>query len=170
MIPMANHNFEGRRHMFLSKAVICLLGMTIILCPVRSFAESLAVIVHSDNPTEDISFEDLGKIFKAEKSHWLHDGKIYILMHEASSKEQQMILRILYGMTAKDLKKFWLMKIYQGEISSFPKTVASNESLRRFVEQVPNAIGIIPSQDAGEDVKVLKVDGKLPGEDGYKLM
>ncbi len=156
--------------MFFKKIMTCFFLMVVVFAPSQSSAESLAVIVHSNNPVEDISFEELVKIFKVEKSYWSNDGKIYLLMHEADSKEQKMILQEIYGMTAKDLKKFWLMKIYRGEIPSFPKTVASNESLRRFVEQVPNAIGIIPSQDAGADVKVLKVDGKLPGDEGYKLM
>jgi ABC-type phosphate transport system substrate-binding protein len=133
-------------------------------------AESLVVIINPANPVEDLAFEDLVKIFKKEKRHWPYDGKeIYLLAHEARSKEQGMILEMIYGMDALALKKLWLTKMYLGEIPSFPKAVSSNNSMREFVKKVPSAIGIIRETYVNADVKILKIDGKLPGEDGYRL-
>lgn len=140
-----------------------------ILTPLSATAESLVVIVNPGNPVESLTFEGLVKIFKKEKRHWPHGGEIYLLMHEAGSKEQGMILQMIYGMDALALKKLWLTKMYAGEISYFPKTVSSNESVREFVKKVPTAIGIIGETYVDADVKILRIDGKLPGEKGYRL-
>jgi hypothetical protein len=67
------------------------------------------------------------------------------------------------------LKKFWLQKMFKGEIASFPKTLSSAGSVKQFVGKVPNAISFLDSSLADAGVKVLRVDGKLPGEPGYPL-
>jgi ABC-type phosphate transport system substrate-binding protein len=72
-------------------------------------------------------------------------------------------------MDEQELKKFWVVKIYQGSITSFPKVIVSNQSVKAFVRQVPNAVGYIDAAYADDSVKVLRIDGKLPGETGYKL-
>ncbi len=72
-------------------------------------------------------------------------------------------------MTSDELKRFWLTKIYRGELTSFPKTLSSNESVQRFVGRVPNAIGFVDASYSDETVKVLRIDGKLPGAEGYAL-
>jgi hypothetical protein len=67
------------------------------------------------------------------------------------------------------LKKFWIGKIYRGEVADFPKVFDSGNSMKKFISKVQNAIGIISSDDVDDTIKVLSIDGKLPGEDGYKL-
>ena len=140
-----------------------------VVTPLSAAAESLVVIVNPGNPVESLTFEDLVKIFKKEKRHWPHGGEIYLLMREAGSREQGMILEMIYGMDALALKKLWLTKLYTGEISSFPKVISSNESVREFVKKVPTAIGIIGETYVDADVRILRIDGKLPGEKGYRL-
>ena len=157
------------------RVIFTLFVSTLILAgpgflPYAASAEPLAVIVHPSNALEDIAFEDLVKIFKLEKQYWPHDGRIYLLLHEAASTEQKKILKQIYGMDAAALKKMWLAKMYQGQISSFPKTCSSNESVRAFVKAVPNAIGIIRSEYVDVGVKILKIDGRLPGDSGYRLI
>jgi hypothetical protein len=43
----------------------------------------------------------------------------------------------------------------------------SDADLLRLVETVPGAIGLVDVRAINTHVKVLKVDGKLPLEDGY---
>lgn len=153
-------------------AVAILMGVVSLwmLMPLSARAESLVVIVNPVNPVDDLPFDDLVEIFKREKRQWPHDGQeIYLLVHEARSREQGMIREMIYEMDAFALKKLWLAKIYRGEIPSFPKVVSSNNSMREFVKNVPTAIGIIRETYVDADVKILKIDGKLPGEEGYRL-
>ncbi|MBI5416144.1 MAG: hypothetical protein HZA29_04950 [Candidatus Omnitrophica bacterium] len=133
------------------------------------YGGEIAVIVNKDNAIEDVSFRELVRIFKMEKKFWDDGKQIYLVVQGSPSPEEEAVLKMVYKMDGQELKKFWLARIYQGAIPSFPKVIASNESVKAFVRQVPNAVGYIDAAYADDNVKVLKIDGKLPGEDGYKL-
>lgn len=134
-------------------------------------AETIAIIVNQENGASELSFKELVSIFKAEKQHWDKDntGRIYLTMRESGSKEKEAAMKLIYRMSEGELKKFWIGKIYRGEVADFPKVFESDISMKKFVLKVKNAIGIISSANTDDTIKVLSIDGKLPGEDGYKL-
>jgi len=68
-----------------------------------------------------------------------------------------------------ELKQFWLGKLYRGEIASFPRVVDSDVAVRRLVGQAPLALGFLEASAVDGSVKVLRIDGKLPGQAGYLL-
>jgi ABC-type phosphate transport system substrate-binding protein len=129
----------------------------------------VAVIVNRENPIDDLTYDQLVKIFKQDKRHWNDGRPIYLIMQEAGSPEKELVLKKVFKMDQEALKKFWLTRIFRGEIPSFPKTLSSNAAVRRFVGQVAVAIGFIDASTADETVKVLRIDGKMPGEKGYLL-
>jgi phosphate transport system substrate-binding protein len=143
----------------------------ILLPSVISSAQAgdVAVIVNNDNPIQTIGFQELAKIFKIEKKFWDNGEKIYLVLRETGSPEKSVILKQIYKTDDPGLKTLWLSKIYREEITSFPKTLNSNEAVIRFVRQVPNAIGFIDAALIDDRVKVLRIDGLLPGEKDYPL-
>ena len=145
----------------------------ILLFPILSYGGSdtlkVAIIVNEFNPTDDVSFEELVNILKQEKQYWKSGKKIYLIMQESGSLEKEIVLKEIFKMNEKQLKKFWLTKMFRRKVSSFPKTLRSNEAVKRFVSKVPNAIGYIDASLVNESVKVLRIDGKLPKDEGYKL-
>lgn len=148
------------------------IGLTLLILTLhRGYAFSLdvAVIVNKDNPVTSVSTADLAKIMKQEKQYWEGGKKVYLILQEAGSSEKKIVLQRIYKMSDEDLKKYWLGKMFRGEIASFPKTLGSSEAVKRFISQVPNAIGFIDSSAADSSVKVLSIDGKAPGEKGYLL-
>ncbi len=152
------------------KKYIILMLLSIFFAGARpGYGGEIAIIVNKANAIEDVSFRELDMILKMEKKFWKDGSQIYLVMQEFRSPEKEVILKTVYKMDDQELKKFWLAKIYQGAIPSFPKIIASNQSVKAFVQQVPNAVGYIDAAYADGSVKVLKVDGKLPGENGYKL-
>ena len=132
-------------------------------------AAHLAVVVNKESPAEGLSFNELVKIFKQEKQYWESGQKIYLIMRESGAPEKELLLKKVYRMEDEKLKKFWLGKLYRGEITALPKTLGSNEAVKRFVRQAPNAIGVIDASFVDETVKILRIDGKRPGEAGYAL-
>lgn len=135
----------------------------------HGYASDVAVVVNKANPTDNISFQELVKIFKQERQYWKGGKKIYLILQEEGSSEKEIALKKIYKMNAIDLKKFWLAKIFREEISSFPQTLASNKAVKQFVSQVPNAIGLIDAEFVDENIKVLRINGKLSGDKGYVL-
>ncbi len=152
--------------------IILSLGLILAVlmpAPTPLWATEIAVIVHKDNPVQDISLDHLQEICRAEKQFWDGGEKIYLLLRESGSQEKTIMLKTVYRMEEMELKKFWLTKLFREEISSFPKTLGSNEAVKRFVAQVPNAIGFIDGQYVDDTVKVLTIDGKSFRSPGYPL-
>jgi hypothetical protein len=56
-----------------------------------------------------------------------------------------------------------------GEILVSPKTLSSPEGVRKFVFNVPGAIGYLRMSDVDDTVKVLKIDGHSPNDPQYTL-
>jgi len=129
----------------------------------------VAVIVHPSNPQSDISSADLVQILKMERQHWAAGGRIYVVLQESGTREKELVLRKLYRMKDGELKQHYLGKLYRGEISSFPRIAHSNGAARRLVSVAPNAISFVDASWADATVKVLRIDGKKPGEPAYVL-
>jgi len=130
---------------------------------------TVAVIVHRENPLSEVSRSQLERIFRLRRTRWPDGKRIYLIMLEEGSPEKALVLDKIYRMTRDQLKRFWLTKIYRGELTSFPKTLRSPDSMLRFVRQVPNAIGYVDARDVTKDVKVLRIEGLAPGAEGYPL-
>lgn len=150
---------------------VAFLIASLLLAINNSFAFSLdvAIIVNKQNPVSSVSLTELTKLLKQEKQYWEGGKKVYVILQEAGSNEKKIVLKRVYQMTDEDLKKYWLGKMFRGEIASFPKTLGSSEAVKRFISQVPNAIGFIDSSVVDSSVKALNVDGKSPGQEGYPL-
>jgi len=134
-----------------------------------AWAGELAMIVNNDNPVAELSLSEAVKIFKQEKQFWEGGGRVYLILRDADANEQKTVLKRIYRMDSEALKRFWIGKLYRGEISAFPKVLNSNEAVVRFVSQAGNSIGFVDSSVADNRVKVVRIDGKLPGEPGYPL-
>jgi hypothetical protein len=108
-------------------------------------------------------------MLREEQQHWKGGRRIYLILLEAGSPERELMLRRVYRMTDVQLKQFWLAKLYRGEIAAFPRVVASSAAAKRLVAQAPNALAFIDAAAVDDTVKVLRVEGRRPGEPGYRL-
>jgi ABC-type phosphate transport system substrate-binding protein len=130
---------------------------------------SVAVIVNQSNSVREMSLRDLEKMLKVEKQYWDDGKKVYLVLQESGSAEKEIIREKLLHMSDGDVKKLMLAKLFRGEITSLPKTLSSRASVVKFVAAVPNAIGYVDVSMADPSVRVLKIDGKAPGDPGYQL-
>ncbi len=129
----------------------------------------LAVIVNKSNPVENVSWAELRKIFQAERNHWPDGRRITIALREPGQMERAAVLRQIYQMNERDFNRYFLQATFTGEALSAPKTLATASGVRKFVFNVPGAIGCVCADEVDETVKVIRVDGRLPGEKGYRL-
>jgi hypothetical protein len=72
-------------------------------------------------------------------------------------------------MTESEYKQHWVKKVYSGEAQHEPLTVFSNGMQLEAVRVEKGGIALINSADVRQGVKVLKVEGQLPGASGYPL-
>lgn len=132
-------------------------------------SEPLAIVVNQSNPVDDISFIELRRIFLGNRSHWANGRRITLVMREPDEPERKTILRDVCEMSEDQLKTHYLHGLYTGEILVSPKTLATPMGVRKFIFNVPGAIGYLRKSDVDSSVKVVRIDGLDPRDKGYKL-
>jgi ABC-type phosphate transport system substrate-binding protein len=139
---------------------VCYLFVFTMLWIVPCFAHHMAVVVNKDNNVGDVGSAHLARIFRLEAKKW-HDGKdVILVLHKDSSGETSTLQR-LNKMSSSELKSF--LATHQGSIT----TVDSDEDVLKVVETMPGAVGLVDVRSINDQVNVVRVDGKLPMEDGY---
>lgn len=123
----------------------------------------MAVVVNKGNNTDNVTSVDLSKIFQANTRKWPDGKNITLVVRDPSSPDTQEALQRLYKMTQNEVKAF-----VDTHKSSFV-IVDSDEALLKIVESTPGALGLIDVYSITSKVNVVKVDGKLPLEQGYLL-
>jgi phosphate transport system substrate-binding protein len=131
--------------------------------------EGLVIVVNRDNPVENLSMAELRTIFLGERSHWANGRRITLVMMEPGQPERDSVLRDICRMSESDLRRRYLQGLLTGEVLVSPKTLASPIGVRKFVFNVPGAIGYLRPQDVDETVKVIRIDGHLPSDPEYPL-
>jgi len=131
--------------------------------------QTVAIIVNQSNPVENYSFDELRKIFLGERSHWPNGRRITLVMLDSSQPERKAVLRDIYGMSEKDFNNHFIQGVFTGAVFVSPKTLGSCAEVRKFVFNVPGAIGYVRGSDVDPTVKVLRVDGHLPEDNDYRI-
>ena len=131
--------------------------------------EDLAIVVNNSNPIDNLSLSDLRKLFLAHQQRWSDSRKVTLVMREAGQPERDTILRDIYRMTESSFSRYFLHGQYTGEIQSTPKLLTSASGVRKFVVNVPGAIGYVRLSDVDGSVKIVRIGGRLPGESAYPL-
>jgi ABC-type phosphate transport system substrate-binding protein len=131
--------------------------------------EPLVIVVNRSNPVDDVSFSELRKIFLGTRSHWANGRRITLVMREPGDPERMAILRDVCGMSEDQLKNHFLHGLFTGEILVSPKILSSPTGVRKFIFNVPGAIGYLRVGDVDPTVKVLRIDELLPEDKGYRL-
>ena len=131
--------------------------------------EGLAIVVNRENPVESLSMAELRTVFLGERSHWPNGRRITLVMMEPGQPERDTMLRDVCRMSESDLRRRYLQGLLTGEVLVSPKTLANPMGVRKFVFNVPGAIGYLRPEDVDDSVKVVRIDGHLPGDAEYPL-
>jgi phosphate transport system substrate-binding protein len=131
--------------------------------------EGIAIVVNQENTVENLSMKDLRSIFLGERSHWGNGRRITLVMMEPGQLERKAILRDIYRMNEADFSRHFLQGLFTGEVFVSPKTLASPVGVRKFIFNVPGAIGYVRASDVDSTIKVVRIDGRLPDDKDYEL-
>lgn len=131
--------------------------------------ESLAIIVNRTNPIDNLSFAELRQYFLGERTRWPNGRRVTLVMLDTSLPEREAVLRIVYEMREQDFHEHFLRAKFTGELPEEPRLLDTTSRVVGFVFLQSGAVGYVRADEASPKVKVLRLDGLLPGEPGYKL-
>lgn len=135
----------------------------VLMCWLPCEAKHMAVVVDKANRVTDVSANDLAKMLQANTKKWPDGRNITLVFRDITSTELQQVLQRLWKMTPEEVHAF-----LASHKSSFV-TVESDDALVKLVESTPGAVGLVDVYAISNKVNVLKVDGKLPLQQGYLL-
>jgi ABC-type phosphate transport system substrate-binding protein len=138
-----------------------LLWIASLPCAVQ--AKQFAIVADKTNTTSNLTAAELVKIFNAHSRTWPDGKPITVVMRDPSSAEMQLVLRKLLNMTAEQAHAF--VQAHRDAIM----VADSDDAVLRFVSTSHGALGVVDLYSLTQDVNVLKIDGKLPVEQGYLL-
>ena len=124
------------------------------------FAHHMAVVVSKENSVTTMTSAQLSKIFRAETKKW-PDGKAINLVLHRSSAGEAVTLQHLNKMSAQQWQT-WVI-----EHKDVMKLVDSDEDVLSYVASTPGAIGLVDVRSVNDRVTIIRVDGKVPMEEGY---
>lgn len=140
--------------------------------PAQAAGDHIVVIVNTANPVDNLSLNDLKKLWLSDKSHWDSGKAVAPVMLGPGAAERVAFLKIVCGMNDGDFSKYFLQAAFTGKSATPPKEVSSTAAVKSVVGGSPGAIGFIKVSDyspADASIKAVKVDGVTADDPSYKL-
>ena len=129
----------------------------------------IAVIVNGENPVDQLSLTELQRIVLGERRSWNVRIPIVLMMRNEESRERILVLQKACHMTDAEYHQYWTGKIFRGEVMAEPVALPSMGTALNFVSSIKGGISFVDSANVRPGIKVMRIDGRLPGEQGYPL-
>jgi ABC-type phosphate transport system substrate-binding protein len=147
--------------------VVSLAGMAGISSAVAQTG-AVAVVVNQKNPVTNLTALELRKLFMGEKHFWAGGLPIKLIVRAPTAHERVVLLRVL-TMSESEYKQYWAAQVFRGEAQAEPIALFSNGMQKEALAAFPGAVALVDFQDVKPGMKVVRVDGRLPGDAGYPL-
>ena len=129
----------------------------------------VAVVVRPDLPVDDLTLPQTRKLLLGEQQFWNSNLRVTLLLRAPVAREREVVLKVIYRMNEAEFRQYWISKMFRAESTSGPKVVYSNEMATELVSALPGSVAFVDASQVPKGLKVLKIDGKLPGQPGYPL-
>jgi|SRR5690349_12693685 hypothetical protein len=129
----------------------------------------IAVVVNPDTPVTDLSLAEVRRVLLGERQYWGTKLPVVLLIRAPVARERDVVLKVIYQMSEAQYKQYWIAKIFRAEAAAAPKIVYSNDMQYELVGAIPGAIAFVDAKNVRPGLKVLRVDGHLPGDKDYPL-
>jgi hypothetical protein len=137
-------------------------------CP----ANGLAVVVNKANATEGLSMAQLRRLLLGDLRNWPDKKLVSLVAPDPQSAAFKCLLSAVVRMSDAEFHRYIANAEFRGEEPVQLHTATSGPVAAQMVSGAAGAIAIV---DAGalpaisSSVRVLRINGKQPGEAGYPL-
>jgi ABC-type phosphate transport system substrate-binding protein len=129
----------------------------------------VAIVVHPDVPVDNLSLPELRRLLLGDRQFWSSNLRVTLLVRAPVSRERDVILKTIYQMSEAQFRQYWIAKIFRAEAASGPRIVYSNEMAAELAVAIPGAVAFMAAAQVPRNLKVLRLNGLLPGDKGYPL-
>ncbi len=126
----------------------------------------LVVVVSQSTPLAGIRLDDLRRLFLDEMIRDADWNKLVPLNQVPGSSERTLFDSRVLGMAPDEMARFWIDRKVRGDKGA-PRSVAPAGNLARLVAKFKGTITFIRTVDMIPGLKIVKIDGRGPGDAGY---
>jgi hypothetical protein len=129
----------------------------------------VAVVVHPDVPVDSLTTADLRRLVLGDRGFWPGSLRVTLLIRAPVAHERDVVLKNICEMTEAQFRQHWIGKVFRADTAVAPKIVYSSEMAVDLVNRMAGAIAFIDASQVARGMRVVKIDGRLPGDKGYIL-
>ena len=137
--------------------------------PPPSEAADVAIVVRPDVPVDNLTFAELRRVMLGDRQFWSSNLKVTLLVRAPGARERDVVLKTIYQMSEAQFKQYWIAKVFRAEAAGAPRIVYSNDMAAELAQSIPGAIAFVDAAQIPKGLKVLKINGLLPGQPAYPL-
>ena len=154
-----------------SRRAVLLAGMCLAAIAATGAAQAadIAIIVRPDVPVDNLTFAELRRLFLGDRQFWTSNVRVTLLVRAPGARERDVVLKTIYQMSEAQFRQYWIAKVFRAEAAAGPRIVYSNEMATELAASIPGAVAFIDATQVPKGLKVLKINGLLPGDKGYPL-
>jgi ABC-type phosphate transport system substrate-binding protein len=134
----------------------------------QAAADDVAVIVNKSNTTDTLSLAQVRKLLLGEETK-LGGQKASVFLTAPGLADRTAVIKSACGMSETDFNMHFMQAQFKGETVDAPKALSNAAQLRQAVAGAPGGIGFIRASDVDDSVKVIKINGTMPGQSGYPI-
>ena len=130
---------------------------------------AIAIVVRPDVPVDNLSFAELRRLMLGDRQFWTSSVRVTLLVRAPGAREREVVLKNIYQMSEAQFRQYWIAKVFRAEAASGPRIVYSSEMAAELVSGMPGAVAYVDADQVPKGLKVLKINGLLPGAKDYPL-
>jgi hypothetical protein len=130
--------------------------------------DPLAVVVANDSTVNDLSLYELKRLYMGDAMQAPGGKNLIPLNRGSTALERVGFDQTVLDMTPEQAARYWIDRRIRGQ-SGAPKSVDPSAVVQRIVSRLSGSVGYILQREVTDQVKVVRVDGKLPGQAGYPV-
>lgn len=167
---MTKFDIDRRRLLLALGVALPSLGSLPIIERTARAAErvTLAVFVAKDSSLQNLKMTELRRIFTNADDSGFSGQRRVPFNHTARSSDRVGFDQTVLRMSPEEVSRFWIDRKIRG-LPGPPRAVDSLSQLLRLVSHTSAGIGYARPSQVTNDVRVIRIDGKLPSEAGYPL-
>jgi hypothetical protein len=150
----------------------CLALLAVLLTPpdVPAAPEmDVAIVVRPDVPVENLTFAELRRVLLGDRQFWSSNLRVTLLVRAPGARERDVVLKTIYQMSEAQFRQYWIAKVFRAEAASGPRVVYSNDMALELAMAMPGAVAFVDAAQVPKGLKVVKINGVLPGDKNYPL-
>ena len=156
-------------------SAICLYGVMLVsaaVLPTPVFGAGggdIAIVVGPDTPVDNLTLTEVRKLFLGDRQFWNTNRRVTLLIRAPIAHERDVILKTIYQMTETQYRQYWISKVFRAEVSTGPKIVFSSEMATELALSIPGSVAFVDAAQVPKGLRVIRIDGTLPGDARYPL-